>query len=100
MTIRRRHPTVLDGPPRPPKTIRVTGVLDIGEALRLANSIMETWDGAELSVDLRAARETHDAAVVALARALGSRKGTIVGLSRHHERLLGYVGYFTDESLP
>ena len=51
-------------------------------------------------MDLRAARETHDAAVVALARALGERQGAILGLSRHHERLLGYVGPFTGEAAP
>jgi hypothetical protein len=80
----------------------VTGVLDMSEALRLADSLSLTVssDGAELSVDLRSAREAHDAAVVALARALGLRNGSILGLSRHHERLLGYVGQLTGEPAP
>ena len=99
MTVRRRT-SGGDGRARPTRTIRVTGVLDISEALRLADVMSRSSDGAELSVDLRAARETHDAAVVALARALGERQGAILGLSRHHERLLGYVGPFTGEAAP
>jgi hypothetical protein len=78
----------------------VTGVLDMSEALRLADSLSLRSDGAELDVDLRSARETHDAAVVALARALGLRHGSILGLSRHHERLLGYVGQLIREPGP
>jgi hypothetical protein len=73
----------------PARTIRVTGVLDISEALRLAEAVSTSADGAALTVDVRSARQTHDAAVVALARALGERDVAIVGLSRHHVRLLG-----------
>jgi len=99
MTARRRT-MGLDGREGPTRTIRVTGVLDMSEALRLAEIVRRSADGAALSVDLRSARETHDAAVVALARALGERDVAIVGLSRHHERLLGYVGSFTAGSAP
>jgi hypothetical protein len=97
MTARRRT-RALAGRQGRTRTIRVTGVLDMSEALRLADVVSRCADGAALSVDLRSARETHDAAVVALARALGERHVAIVGLSRHHERLLGYVGSFTGES--
>jgi hypothetical protein len=90
----------VDGRQGQAKTFRVTGVLDMSEARRLVEAVSTTANGAALSVDLRSARETHDAAVVALARALGARDVAIVGLSRHHERLLGYVGAFTGESAP
>jgi hypothetical protein len=99
MTARRRTRGA-NGRQGPARTIRVTGVLDISEALCLAEAVGTTADGAALSVDLRSARETHDAAVVALARALGERDVAIIGLSRHHERLLGYVGPFIGESAP
>lgn len=74
------------------RTIRVTGVLDLAEALRLAPAIVDAPEGAEIHVDVRSARELHDTAVVALARAVARRNGTIVGLSRHHTTLLDYVG--------
>ncbi len=74
------------------RTIRVTGVLDIPEALRLAATLSGTPDGVQVHVDVRSARELHDAAVVALARAVAPRNGAIIGLSRHHAMLLGYVG--------
>jgi len=99
MTARRKKSAV-DGGSRPRRTIRVTGVLDMSEARRLAEALSLSSDGAELRVDLRSARETHDAAVVALARALGLHNGSILGLSRHHERLLGYVGQLTGEPGP
>ncbi len=74
------------------RTIRVTGVLDIPEALRLAAALSGIPDDVRVDVDVRSARETHDAAVVALARAIAPRSGAIIGLSRHHAMLLGYVG--------
>ncbi len=74
------------------RMIRVTGVLDLTEALRLAPAIVDAPGRAEIHVDVRAAREVHDAAVVTLARAVARRSGTIVGLSRHHATLLDYVG--------
>lgn len=74
------------------RTIRVTGVLDIPEALRLATSVSGTPDNVQVHLDVRSAREMHDAAVVMLARAVASRNGTLIGLSRHHATLLGYLG--------
>ncbi len=74
------------------RTIRVTGVLDIPEALRLAAALSGIPDDVQVRVDVRSAREMHDAAVVALARAIASRNGDIIGLSRHHATLLEYVG--------
>ncbi len=85
------------GAPRA-RMIRVTGVLDLPEALRLAPAIVDAPGRAEIRVDVRAAREVHDAAVVTLARAVASRNGTIVGLSRHHAALLDYVGPFGSEA--
>jgi hypothetical protein len=74
------------------KTIRVTGVLDIPEALRLAAALSGIPVDVQVHVDVRSAREMHDAAVVALARAIAPRNGGIIGLSRHHATLLGYFG--------
>ncbi len=78
----------------------MTGVLDMAEARRLGAAILDAPDGAGLQVDVRAAREAHDEAVVALAGAVARRNGTIVGLSRHHATLLGYVGQLGTDAAP
>jgi hypothetical protein len=52
-------------------------------------------DDVDLSVDMRPAREAHDAAVVTLARAVARRKGIIIGLSHRQATVLGYVGQLT-----
>jgi hypothetical protein len=85
---------------RPAKTIRVTGVLDLREARRLVSSLRNTPEDVGLYVDVSSVREAHDAAVVALAQAVTRRNGVIVGLSRHHATLLGYVGQITAHRAP
>jgi hypothetical protein len=68
----------------------VEGTFDLSAALRVATAVRATAAEATVRIDLRRAR-IHDAALAALAREAGSRRVAIVGLSRHHERLLRYL---------
>ncbi|HVO20063.1 MAG TPA: hypothetical protein VMU15_12455 [Anaeromyxobacter sp.] len=74
--------------------VHLEGLLDDGEADRIAAVIVGLRDDGPVAVDLHDARAVEDHALVRLARALASATGRyhIVGLSGHHSRLLRYVG--------
>ena len=70
--------------------LAVGGTFDLAAALRTAAAIRTRAVGARVTVDLRRAR-VEDAALAAFAREVESRPVAMVGLSRHHERLLRYL---------
>jgi hypothetical protein len=68
----------------------VDGTFDLGAALRTAAAVRARSVGARVTVDLRRAR-IEDAALAAFVREVASQPVAMVGLSRHHERLLRYL---------
>jgi hypothetical protein len=73
------------------KVIRVEAAFDLASARRVLASAADLSDGTTLRVDLRRAREIHDVALAAVAAA--SVRVRLVGLSRHHERVLRYLAF-------
>jgi hypothetical protein len=69
----------------------VEGTFDLGAATRAATTARASAGRARVKIDLRRAR-IEDAALAAFVRELAGRPVAIVGLSRHHERLLRYLG--------
>lgn len=67
----------------------VEGTFDLPAAVRVAGVVRAQAAGARLKIDLRRAH-IDDVALAALARTAG-RGVAVVGLSRHHERLLRYL---------
>jgi len=74
--------------------VHLEGLLDDGEADRLASVIVGLRDDGPVAVDLHDAQAVQDHALVRLARALAAAacRYRIVGISGHHSRLLRYVG--------
>ena len=68
----------------------VEGPFDLGAARRALAASLARPEGALFGLALRAAREIHDAALAFVATTL--RDGAVLGLTRHHVRLLGYLG--------
>jgi hypothetical protein len=83
-----------DGGRRPARAPRVVlaieGTFDLEAALRAAAAACDRAADARVTVDLRRAR-IEDAALAAFVREVAGRTIAIVGLSRHHERLLRYL---------
>lgn len=80
-----------------PKVIQLEGVLDVPAAQRLVDALSAAGEG-EVRIDLRQVREFHDFGVALLARMLAERHGvSVVGLRRHHLRLLRYLGIDTGQ---
>ena len=81
-------------PPSGGAVVHLEGMLDAGEADRLAAVIVGLAGEEPVAVDLHDARAVQDHALVRLARALVVAAGRvrIMGISEHHCRLLRYVG--------
>jgi hypothetical protein len=78
---------------RRPVELRLTGSLDLPAARELCDTLIGA--GREgVVVDVSLVREMHADAVALLSRALCLLGGrvTLRGLSRHHRRLLRYLG--------
>lgn len=83
--------TAVRAAPRPRSaevTLTIEGDLDLAAARRVARGRRA---GARVVVDLRAARRVDDAALAALVRGITGCPLEVIGLSRHHERLLRYL---------
>jgi len=80
-------------PPRRPREpiLTVEGRFDLAAALRVVAAVHDGADGARATIDLRRA-PVDDVAIAVLARELEGRPVTVLGLTRHHERLLRYLG--------
>ncbi len=70
--------------------LAIGGIFDLAAALRTAAVVRARAVSAPVTVDLRRAR-VEDAALAAFVRELVSLPVAVVGLSRHHERLLRYL---------
>jgi hypothetical protein len=68
----------------------VDGTFDFHGAMRAATAARAHAGRARVKIDLRRAR-VEDAALAAFVREVAGRPVAIVGLSRHHERLLRYL---------
>lgn len=68
----------------------IEGTFDLAAAMRTAAAVRARAPSARVTVDLRRAR-IEDAALAAFVRDLSGRAIAIMGLSRHHERLLRYL---------
>jgi hypothetical protein len=73
------------------RTIAFDGVLDLDQAGRVMEAAL-AFVGKELTIDLHAAREIHDAALVNLVLNLrrSTRPFKLNGLMGHHRRILAY----------
>jgi hypothetical protein len=72
--------------------VRPADPLDLHEARRLVAELEVLPPGANVHLDLAAAREVHPAALALVARAAeGHGRVTLGGLSRRQERLLAYL---------
>jgi hypothetical protein len=71
--------------------LAVEGIFDLAAASRAAAAARALPPAVRVSLDLRRAR-IRDAALAAFVREAGRRRVVVVvGLSRHHERLLRYL---------
>jgi hypothetical protein len=66
------------------------GTFDVAAAMRAAAAVRAQAGRARVKLDLSRAR-VEDAALAAFVREVAGRPVAIVGLSRHHERLLRYL---------
>jgi regulator of nucleoside diphosphate kinase len=66
------------------------GTFDVAAAMRAAAAVRAQAGRARVKLDLCRAR-VEDAALAAFVREVAGRPVSIVGLSRHHERLLRYL---------
>jgi hypothetical protein len=70
--------------------LAVEGTFDLAAATRTAAAVRARAASPRVRVDLRRAR-IEDAALAAFVREVARRPVVLVGLSRHHERLLRYL---------
>jgi hypothetical protein len=75
--------------PREAVLLLIDGILDLPAAHRLAAAARRKAAEGGVWIDVRRAR-VHDAALAALASEVDDRI-ELIGLSRHHERLLRYL---------
>lgn len=68
----------------------VEGTFDLAAAMRAATTARARSGSARVKLDLCRAR-IEDVALAAFVRGVAGRPVAIVGLSRHHERLLRYL---------
>jgi hypothetical protein len=78
------------GGPAGDLVLAVEGTFDLAAAMRAATEALARARRARVKLDLRRAR-IEDAGLAAFVRAVAGRPVAIVGLSRHHERLLRYL---------
>lgn len=72
--------------------VRPDDPLDLDEARRLAEAILDLPAGTGVHVDVSSLREVHPAGLAFLARELAhDARVTMGGLNRRHERLLAYL---------
>ncbi len=73
--------------------IRIIGIFDNNAARRLAGWLVEVPQQDPVVLDMTHVRDCEDFGLAALAADLGGRDRLVVlGLTRHQERLLGYLG--------
>ncbi len=75
-------------------TLRLGSSFAPEDALRIHELVERAAPGTPVEIDFRCVRECHDFALSLLARdILGSRARVAVhGMSKHQQRLLGYLG--------
>jgi hypothetical protein len=77
-----------------PLELQVGGVFDVEEAQRLAEIIARVAPWEPVRVHFHHVRQFHDHVLAILARELSAPYGRnirLVGLSRHHDRMLRYM---------
>src|SRR5688572_16078625 len=90
-------PAMTPFPATPESLLDAGSIFDVQAALKLAEAIARVPPGTEVIIDFTHTRACHDFALAALSHALVrlGRDGPRVktrGLSRHHHRVLRYLG--------
>ncbi|HET8541045.1 MAG TPA: STAS domain-containing protein [Anaeromyxobacter sp.] len=77
--------------------IRLDGNFDAGAANRLCGWLVEVPSSRPLVLDFTHVTKCEDFGLAAVAQDLAARDGLVVrGLTRHHERMLRYLGVTLD----